>query len=274
MLATDQSRAYWFWPIRFSPAAQNRVLMISGVASRCCADGKGVVLAIGVGTVPFVISYLSGVRGHQVVSGILLAFLCLGCLRQGSITKCLAVMSLAFLSHCVAVILLAYLDPSGTADVLAGAANYWQQQYAWIRTGQDPEYEIANWLPAQLQLLGGVLVYGYSSLGALVFCHGFFEVDLMNYYNAQLLHNSIDKVTALEYGWHFWSILRGLGYLFITAEVASLSLQRMTGVQLSCRKDRLVRWGVGLSLLGADCIIKSIMLPGVRDILLSNMKRM
>ena len=158
-----------------------------------------------------------------------------------------------------------------TAPLLPGAEDYWQKQRAWIESGEDPEYEVSAWVPAHLQLLGGSMLYSFTSFGVLTFHEGFFEVDLMNYYNAQLLMRSQSGPLALALGWHIWSVLRGIGYLFLTFEAVSLALAWVSGVAVASAAARRWRWGVGLSFILADGVAKYVALESVREGLFTNL---
>ena len=119
-------------------------------------------------------------------------------------------------------------------------------------------------------ILFGTTFYSYTSFGALAFYAGFQQVDMMNFYNARLMAQSVSEPMALGFGWHLWSILRGLGYLFITFEVISHSLQLCSGRELSARRSRCTRWSIGLMLLVADGVVKFATLEAVRLQLQSN----
>ncbi|HEX8921576.1 MAG TPA: hypothetical protein VF766_08870, partial [Pyrinomonadaceae bacterium] len=185
--------------------------------------------------------------------------------------KGIGVMALAYMAHCVAVIALAYADPQHVAPILPGAESYWQKQIHWIQTGTDPEYKLSAWVPAQLALVGAAFLFSYTSLGSILFYEGFFEVDLMNFYNAQLMAQSSNHALSLALGWHVWSWLRGLGYLFIAFEIISLSLRRMTGVTTGGRLG-WHRLTVGLAFLLADGLVKVILLEPVREQMMFNLK--
>jgi hypothetical protein len=133
------------------------------------------------------------------------------------------------------------------------------------------EYELSWWLPAQGQLLAGVGVFSYTSLGFIPFWRGLYEVDLMNAYVSQLLPRSRDPWTTLVLGWHPWSQCRGVGYLFLTFEIASLSLARLAGVRLSTLSRRLRRWLAGLGFLLLDVVLKLLLLEPVRQALAANL---
>lgn len=227
--------------------------------------------SIAVGTLPVLISYATGAPGHQIISALLLMMLCLPCAREDDWAKGIGVMAVAYIAHCVLVIALAYADPHHVASILPGADAYWQKQIHWIQTGSDPEYKLSAWIPAHLSLLGAAFLFGYTSLGSILFYEGFFEVDLMNFYNAQLMAQSNNHALSLALGWHIWSWLRGLGYLFIAFEIISLSLRRMTG-RSQAGRFRWQRLCVGLAFLIADGLVKVILLEPVREQMMFNLR--
>ena len=109
-------------------------------------------------------------------------------------------MALAFLAHSTVAIAIASIDPQGVSSVFPDAESYWQKQLQWIQTGYDPEYQLSAWVPSQLKLIGGAFVFSYTSLGGITFYEGFYEVDLMNFYNAQLINQSVNPALALALG--------------------------------------------------------------------------
>jgi hypothetical protein len=213
-----------------------------------------------------------GVSGHQAVSALALMLLSLPCAREDAWGRGLGTIALAYAAHCAVVIALAQADPQGVAPLVPHGETYWQKQLQWITTGDDPEYSWAAWVPAHLRLLAGTTLYSYTSLGGLTFHEGFYEVDLMNFYTAQLLRHSHNQPLALVAGWHIWSLLRGAGYLCITFETLSLSLQRLLGTSLSTRRCRQWRWGIGLTFILADGLAKALLLEPVRVSLYTNLQ--
>jgi hypothetical protein len=126
-------------------------------------------------------------------------------------------------------------------------------------------------LPAHVQLLGGVVLFAYTSLGLVPFWEGFYQVDLMNGYVSQLVLHSHNPWTALGLGWHPWSICRGIGFCVITFEMCSISLGRLTGAPLSTCSRRRARWLAGLGFLLLDTALKYILLEPVRMVLAANL---
>jgi hypothetical protein len=126
----------------------------------------------------------------------------------------------------------------------------------WISSGHDPEYDPSNWLFAHAQLLWGIGVFAFVSLGFIPFLQGFYEVDLMNFYVGRLLVGSQSQTAAVLEGWHAWSMLRGVAYTFLVYEIVSLSLERLRGRRLSTAKRRRWRWAGGLLFFALDCMVK------------------
>jgi hypothetical protein len=221
--------------------------------------------------VPCIVSYGLGVPGHQAVSALALTPLCLPCVRRDAWLQGMSLIALAFAAHCAVVITLSQVDAYGVGAILPDATAYWHKRLLWVTTGDDPEYHWANWVPAHVRLLSGTTLSSYTSLDALTFYEGFYEVDLMNFYTAQLLRQSHSQPLALATGWHIWSLLRGLGYLCITFEVTSLALQHLLRTPLSPWSRRRRRWGLGLALILADCLAKAVLLEPVRSTLYTNL---
>lgn len=261
----------WFWPLRSPPAVQRAAANFAGVAAPFCRGWRWIASALAGGALPFAFSFATGLPGHQAVSALCVTLLGLACVRAGDWRKSVATVALAFLAHSALVIVLAGAQPQRAAALLPNAAEYWEKQLRWIQTGQDPEYELSAWVPAHLQLLGGTLLYTYTSLGGLTFYEGFREVDLMNFYNAQLLNRSGNRAWALLLGWHVWSLARGIGFLLLSLEIAAISLERLTNSSLPQRRGRSRRLVAGLALLVLDGLLKWLLLDTVRRQMLLNL---
>lgn len=217
-----------------------------------------------VGAGPLIAFFGAGVYGHQIASAILLSILCLGFVVDDRWCQCLAAISLAFIAHSLLAIALARSAPERSSAVLPKAEAYWERQHSWITTGVNEEYEVSSWLPAHIQMFFGIAIFSFTSFGAVVFHDGFVQVDMMNYYNARLALESESQVRAIGFGWHLWSIMRGLGYLFVTYEMISLAHQFFAGQTNSTGARRRLRWALGIGCLTADCVIKYFAVEAVR----------
>jgi hypothetical protein len=185
----------------------------------------------------------------------------------------LAIVAIAFATHAVLAIAVAYYHPAAAAACMPGAESYWQRQQTWITRGEDPEYQVAHWLPAQAQLLVAMIALAATSLGAIPFAEGFYQVDLMNFYNGRLLSISLDPWLAAALGWHSWSIARGICYALLVFEVSSASLAWWIGTACSTPARRAWRWAGALSCFMGDVLLKLALLEPVRAGLANNIVR-
>jgi hypothetical protein len=266
------TKAAWLWPLAAPARLREQAWTLAGVAEPWTRGVRGPAAAVAAGALPLALSWALGIGGHQVVSAATLTLLCLACVRKDAWGTGIALVLLAFLAHSAAAMALAALDPVAAGRIMPGAADYWSKQQSWIRTGWDPEYEPAVWIPAHLGQLGGAVLYSYVSLGWITFAEGFREVDWMNFYDAQLMGCSRSPATALILGWHFWSLARGLGFAFLTFEVLSLSLGRLTGRELSTPEVRRWRWSAGLACFAADGLLKLLLIDAVQRGLRDNLQ--
>lgn len=261
----------WIWPLRHSHATGKKLWRIAGIADPLCASWHWAAAVVAIGLVPLGLCYCLGIPAHQQVTALLLFPLFVALVRADRQWKAVATIALVFGLHSVLAISLSAIDPTGSARVNRHGAEYWEANLRWIRSGEDPEYEIMNWLPAHFRLLAGMAVFSFCSLGFVSLLQGLYEVDLMNYYVGRLLVESHSQTIALMAGWHIWSILRGIAYTFLVYEFVSLSLQRISGVTLSTPRRRYWRLGVGLFFFLCDCVIKYFAVEPVREHLFRNL---
>lgn len=237
-------------------------LELGDASASLCRGYRWLLAAIGVGALPLLVCAAIGTRAHQFACALLLFPLLVVFLKADRFAHGVALIATAFAAHSVVAILLSRIAPETAAACLPGGSEYWAKNLHWIRTGEDPEYVLANWLPAHAQLTVAMLLFGYVSLGLIPFMQGFYEVDLMNFYVGRLMETSGDAPLSLLLGWHPWSVARGLGYVALIFEVAALSYARLTGT--TRRGLRAGRLGLALLFLVADGVIKYGLMEGVR----------
>jgi hypothetical protein len=232
---------------------------------------SGYLLAIAVGTLPVLLAWLLQIPGHQPLSGIALAILALGPAYRGDARRGLTFITLAFISHCALVIFLTTLSPERTGSILPHAPAYWQQQITWITTGVDKEYEWRTWLPHHFQLAIAASLISFSSLGSLAYYQGFHEVDLMNFYTGELILHSRNRYMALFLAWHIWSIMRGIGYVFLIHETAAFALEKIKGPSQGLHPRRHLRLKLAALFLLADITCKACLTEPCRALMMDNL---
>ncbi len=223
------------------------------------------------GAFPLLLGLLGVGSLQQVLSAVAVFLLLLSAVRAERAVVGIVGTGLAFLSHNALAIGIAVQWPEAAAAMMPDGVAYWEAQKAWIISGTDPEYEVVNWLPHHAQLLVGAMVLGILTFGLLPLVQGFYEVDLMNYYVGNLLAASEDGWTALLLGWHPWSLCRGVCFAILNYELASWTLQWLTGRLTSPSRGRRARLFLVLAWFLADVVLKYGMLDVVRDGLKSSL---
>lgn len=266
-------RPSWLWPIRPGLRLIGQIDRALDWISSIMRGPRAFLFAFAAGTLPLAVSFATGLPGHQWITGTLLVPLLLCAVRSDRFPAGVSMLLAALLGHSVLAITLAHADPVRASLIMPRGAEYLRDQMTWIRTGKDPEYELANWLPAHGQLIGAMALFTFISFGWMSLVEGVKELDLMNYYVGCLLRESRDPSVALLAGWHVWSILRGIGFAILIFEIASWSFARFSARPSSTPGRRTFRWALALAFLAADALVKYFALPVVREILAANLRR-
>lgn len=259
----------WLWTWRPPSLVGEGAWRLAGLAQPLFNGPLWLLAALATGTLPLLLASALGGAWHALVSTAALTVLALAAARRDNAWQGLITVGLAFGAHCLLAIFMSAHDPTLASRCFPDADAYWQKNLTWIRTGQDPEYELMNWVPAHVQLLLGMVVLGYLSLGALPIYQGIHEVDLMNFYVGRLVINSQEGLTALALGWHPWSVARGIGYTCLVFLVLRASFFRLVGRPM--HHPLSWAWGVGLAFILLDGLIKLMTLDLVRNRLAANL---
>lgn len=259
------SRTRWIGPLGLrSRDARRFDAALNAGAARLGPTWKWLVAGALLGALPFLASWSVGYAFWALpTAGGLASLLILGA-AAGRPRTALAAVGLGMFVHCATAIALTANDPSSTASLLEDGPAYWAKTKHWVLTGESPEYELWWWLPAHVQLVAATVLLSYLSLGITTLYEGMYEVGLMNHYVGNLVREAHDPVTALFVGWHPWSVARGLGFLVLTFEVVDLSLSRLLGRSLSTRRERVIRWSIGLGFVALDGLLKLLWLEQIR----------
>lgn len=272
LLQRSSRRPAWIWPWRPSATISRRTL----TQAQRLADAVGplpnwLLLGAVCGALPLLCGYATQWPGAGLLGSLLIVPLVVAAASRDRLLHGLAAVGAAFGAHGALAIAIVAHDPDSLVKVLTGGNAYWMQSRQWIVTGVSREYELNWWLPAYFQHVSAMVLFTYTSMGLVTLWQGFYEADLMNFYVGQLIAHSQSPWVAVAVGWHPWSVCRGMGYLFLTFEVVSLSLERLTGLPLSTAPRRRLRWALGLTFLVADGLVKYFFLETVRGALASNL---
>lgn len=254
----------WLGPVAVPAPVVEGARRVGDVVAPLFRGHAWLVAAAAAGVFPLAVGLATRSAVHQALSAAGLFFLVVGAARADVWGKAAAALAVAFAAHCVGAVLLARHFPDLSAALFPGGFEYWTQARTWIRTGVDPEYELANWVPAHLHLAAAMVPLSYLSLGLIPCLQGFHEVDLMNFYVGRLLAESGDAGVSLLVGWHPWSVLRGVGFTVLTATLGVASYQRLVGQPWGGAARLWLRLGVGVGFLLADGLAKVWLMEPVR----------
>ncbi len=248
-----------------------RMVELVGLARPVMNARSWPIVALAIGTGPLALGYALGTPLHQPLTGLLLTPLFWACVLDDRLRRAIALLVLVIGSHSALAIWLSARDPVGTSAVLSGSEAYWEQTLHWIQTGDDPEYDWAIWLPRHLILYAMMLLGGGLTLGLVPFIRGIEQIDLMNFYVGRLAIESESPTLAILFGWHPWSVLRGLAYTILIFAAASWVLERVTGRPLTTRARHRWRFALGTALAIADGLAKLWLAPLIREQLFHNL---
>ncbi|MFO0976157.1 MAG: hypothetical protein U0996_07135 [Planctomycetaceae bacterium] len=232
---------------------------------------RWVFFSLFAGFVPCLVAVIFQSTWHQPITAFLLTLLVIPLAGANRWREGLATIVLVFASHSVIAIAAACLDPGYAGPTFPGGPEYWDRQRLWIETGTDEEYRVRDWAPEHALLLAGTTVVSFTSFGGLTFHHGLHEVDLMNFYNGQLISFSKNGFVALALGWHLWSILRGVGYTLLSFQLVALAVQFLAMKLVCSRAEHIRHILYGLAFLLLDAGVKSVMTSWVQQRLLDNL---
>lgn len=254
---THPRRPGWLGPLRF-PARWTRgwVPGFRTLSERLNRWPRWLTVAILLGVGPVFVDVAVGRAVSHVLTPLLGLPLLLAAAARDRFHPALTCLILVFVFHSGTVIALAATVPDTLAVAHPGGAGYWDETDHWLRTGRSRAYDVGAWGGDHLFIAAAVTVSGYLSLGFVPLVKGLEQLDLMNFYVGRLLAHASGPSPVLLLAWHPWSLCRGVGFLFVTFELASLSLARITGVPLSTPQRRTKRWALGIAFLLLDAAIK------------------
>jgi hypothetical protein len=162
------------------------------------------------------------------------------------------------------------LFPERAAEVVLRGPPYTEEMLHWIRTGEGPEGSPLLYLPIHLRHYLAFSVLSFLSLGGLGLVLGTILLNYMNYYVTELVRVSAEPSIAALFGWPVWAVIRVVGFVVTGAAMAGVGWQtylRIRGRSTSIRFPVRVL-AMGFALVALDAILKALLAPAWRDILL------
>lgn len=179
-------------------------------------------------------------------------------------------MILWALWECLIMIALCYLYPDRAQEIIFRASDYWDEMSRWIASGKGAEGDIAQWGMIHAKHLGMLVIAGFLfGLPALIF--GVLQLNYMNFYVAQLMSASDNPLLTLVVAWHFWSILRVVGYIILASTMFQIFMALI--IRRPSRNYAIAGgfiWGILFVIADATC--KYVYAENVRQWLFDNVR--
>lgn len=185
-------------------------------------------------------------------------------LKRGRLWDGILDMFLWAIWESLIMIIMCYLYPGHTEKLIWHASLYWGTMSHWIATGIGPEGEPGVFIWIHLKHLVAVAV-GAIILGLPALVLGVLQLNYMNFYVAQCMVLSDNALLTLPIAWHFWSVVRVMGFITISSSLFQMTLK---GFKAPARWS-VVWWGViiGIILVAADMVLKAVYAEDIRIIL-------
>ncbi|MCX6645804.1 MAG: hypothetical protein NTY09_05535 [bacterium] len=187
-------------------------------------------------------------------------------LKRGRLADGILDMFLWAIWESIIMISMCYLYPRESEKLIWHASLYWDTMRTWIATGSGPEGNPILYIPIHVQHLLAVSV-GAILLGLPALMLGVFQLNYMNYYVAQCMLLSGNPLLVLPIAWHFWSVLRVMGFITIASSLFQWVLKGFRAPANA--KSILSGIVVGLILVIADLILKGVFAEQTRFLLKS-----
>src|SRR5262245_56712676 len=133
----------------------DRIFHLAGMARPVMASRAWPAVALLIGSIPIAVGYLIGSSLHQVTTALLWAPLFWACICEDRLNRAIFVTGLVLGAHSAMAIVLSAHDPAGTAAVLPGGGDYWDQNRHWVQTGDRAGYEWSVVLARHRMLIRG-----------------------------------------------------------------------------------------------------------------------
>lgn len=173
----------------------------------------------------------------------------------------------AFLTS-LSTVWLSFLQPEFAVQRIWNSQAYQDEMLTWIRTGEGPEGDIAQFLPQHLLHLAAFGLLTAVSAGFLGLMMGAALLNYMSFYVASLLVRADSLWPLACIAWPPWAICRVAGFVCLATALTAWVLGRMGALSAPAR--RLGRFfAAGAGLIVADILLKWLLAPIWRLWLLS-----
>lgn len=164
-----------------------------------------------------------------------------------------------------------YLHPEAAKYRILNGENYSKQMMEWVLTGVGKEGEPLQFIPTHILELIVFVILSLLTGSFLSMLMGVVFMNYMAYYVAHLA--SLGSGSALFIaGWHPWSIMRIISYIFMGVVLSEPALSRLLRYEYHFKNSRRLLY-IALGLWMIDIIMKALLAPAWQNMLKSMIEK-
>jgi hypothetical protein len=151
------------------------------------------------------------------------------------------------------------------AHVLHGPA-YRDEMLTWVRTGVGAESHPSQFIPIHLLHFSVFSILSLLTAGFAGLLFGAIQLNYMNFYVGNLIHDSHFAWQAIFMGWQIYAIVRVVGFITIAIALSHLFFVFVKKKKLN--RELVNRYLIGgVSLVVLDILLKASLAPDWQKIL-------
>jgi hypothetical protein len=163
---------------------------------------------------------------------------------------------------------LSYVYPLPTNRLFLRGADYRNEMFEWVRTGNGAESSPSVFIPAQARDAAIFSALALATGGVVAMTMGAVLMNQMGHYVGALAAWSAHPAATMILGWHPWAVIRIASFVVIGVVLSIPVLSRVIGFTADWRSAARTYLPWALGGLVADIVLKALLAPAWQRLLL------
>ncbi len=189
-------------------------------------------------------------------------------LRKGAVTLAIARMLVWAATLGVCATTLSYIQPLPTNRLFLRGADYRNEMFEWVRTGNGAESSPSVFIPAQARDTAIFSALAIATGGVVAMTMGAVLMNQMGHYVGALAAWSAHPAITMILGWHPWAVIRIASFVVIGVVLSMPVLSRVIGFAADFPEAARMFLPWAAAGLVLDVILKSLFAPSWQRLLL------
>jgi len=228
------------------------------------------MMAIVLATVlSYAVGWLAGKPGLVPLLNTLASFpFMVAALRRKRVGLAIARMLVWAVTMGVCATAMSYVWPLPTNRLFLRGADYRNEMFEWVRTGNGAESTPSVFIPAQARDAAVFSVAALATGGVVAMPMGAVLMNQMGHYVGALGAWSAHPAVTMILGWHPWAVIRVASFVVIGVVLSIPVLSRLFGFATDWRSAarRYLPWAAGGLIV--DIVLKALLAPVWQRLLL------